>query len=720
MSKVFNGRKDIMLNKGMYVRILFRVVLFFLLMSLILIRISSGIRSILISVSSVIVGKELDLLFWGNYLVSNRFFIVSILAVFFGFILTTDLFLGLFHRFEGFCVHLITENKTIYFIILSVVICTADVIMIELSTISIYSGPETLTYCLNIVLVLVFFLFLFSIFQNWILTSVILTTVLFLISIVNHYVTLFHGVALNPQDISDAGTAYNVISGYKLTIDGGIVKIVIIYGLILLFIFFQHRINCISNSVIMKPGLKKRMIICFIGVVISLFSFLNLIKLLDSDGIGADWSWEYSISKNGFIFEFTKAGMKILLQEFVECPNGYTDNNTKQLLLNYNTNDPVLTEPYPDIIFILNESWYDLSLVCDIDTDVDYMENFKKLNCISKGYAVVPNIGGGTNRSEYEFLTSNSLSILQKDITPFNWLKFNNETYSSIYYLRKLGYLPMAIHCAPGSNYRRDRVWQELGFERTYFIDSFSEQESGYGERNKYLDKDLLDEFQSKFSELDNDKPHFGYILTIQNHGPYDISDRSYDTVHVKNDLGKSTEEINEYLTSIKLTDDFIDTITDYYSKVDRKTIIVMVGDHAPSFIKDVANKKFENELQLEIAEKSTPYFIWTNFEIDNRESGSEKNRIDLCALAPLALECTGLPETQFYNSVLDLEKNNILHSSSNVESYVTNEGKVNDAGKYEEILRRYFYLEYNSIGIGTERIEDAFIPKTVSKTEGE
>jgi len=66
----------------------------------------------------------------------------------------------------------------------------------------------------------------------------------------------------------------------------------------------------------------------------------------------------------------------------------------------------------PDIFLILNETFYDILLVSEIQTDKEYMGNFYDKNNAIYGHAVVPNFGRGTNKSEYELLTSNSNYLL--------------------------------------------------------------------------------------------------------------------------------------------------------------------------------------------------------------------------------------------------------------------------------------------------------------------
>jgi hypothetical protein len=74
--------------------------------------------------------------------------------------------------------------------------------------------------------------------------------------------------------------------------------------------------------------------------------------------------------------------------------------------INKNRNTYNVLEKYPDIILILNESFFDLSVYNNIQTDLDYLADFYSVEGATYGYAIAPYIGGGTNDSEFELLTS--------------------------------------------------------------------------------------------------------------------------------------------------------------------------------------------------------------------------------------------------------------------------------------------------------------------------
>lgn len=111
--------------------------------------------------------------------------------------------------------------------------------------------------------------------------------------------------------------------------------------------------------------------------------------------------------------------MIISTRNVVNKPEGYSLEKVENI--NIEENEQQRVNQTPDVILILNETFYDLKMITDIETDHEYMSGIKSLDNSVHGYAVVPLPGGGTNCSEYEFLTSNSLQLMP-GVTPFNVL----------------------------------------------------------------------------------------------------------------------------------------------------------------------------------------------------------------------------------------------------------------------------------------------------------
>ena len=128
-----------------------------------------------------------------------------------------------------------------------------------------------------------------------------------------------------------------------------------------------------------------------------------------------DGAWTNSYHQYGYAACTVKLAVESA--NFLQKPDGYESgiDNIEFVNIEHDNRE----NERPDIILILNETFYDLSLISNMETDVPYLENIDTLENTIRGYAVVPYIGGSTNCSEYELLTSNSLRLMP-GVTPFN------------------------------------------------------------------------------------------------------------------------------------------------------------------------------------------------------------------------------------------------------------------------------------------------------------
>ena len=379
---------------------------------------------------------------------------------------------------------------------------------------------------------------------------------------------------------------------------------------------------------------------------------------------------------------------------------------------------PESAEDYPDIVLILSESFYDFDLVTDLQADTDIMPVTKNLPNSVYGHTISPHVGGGTNSTEYEMLTSNSL-ILMPSITPFNWLNLYNAN-SVVSYLKGLGYSTMAAHPYTNSNYRRDSAWLALGFDETHFQSDFTTQET-YGDRPYQTDSATYRDWETMYEAMPEDKPRFSFLVSIQSHGDYDMNDASLDIVHAATDYGDYDALMDEYLSCIKMTDAAVQELCDYftaqYEKTGRKVIVAMAGDHAPSFVAHVADPSFaEADNELQILERSTPFFIWANYPLEHTAAATSTidplNRMDMVMLTPTLLQQAGLPLSDYYEYLLEMKHNTPVVTAAN--DYMKVDGSTAEYGAdpaLDEWAKGYLMLEYNNIGAHAKRDQSIFDP---------
>jgi hypothetical protein len=279
-------------------------------------------------------------------------------------------------------------------------------------------------------------------------------------------------------------------------------------------------------------------------------------------------------------------------------------------------------------------------------------------------------------------------------------------------YLEENGYATMAAHTEPSGNYHRGTSWNSLGFDEAFFQSDFVEEER-YGNRWALTDHSAFEDFIRFYENMPESQPRFAYLLTIQNHGDWNQNDAALDTIHVGKAAGISEENrdlLNEYLSCVKLTDQFTKELVAYFSEVDRDVIVYMVGDHCPYMISRLANEDaetFEEKDDFNLKKREVPYFIWSNY-MDDYSMLPENNMIDLCALTPYVLKAAGLPISPYYNQLLQLSQNvscvTKIHVGDDEEptigfvNLVRERESIYSGSEDANLVKKYFYMEYNNL----------------------
>ena len=546
---------------------------------------------------------------------------------------------------------------------------------------------------LNIGTIFFFLMFVFELTKKIPICFLIVCMIMPVTAIVNYYVIMYRGVPFSISDIANTGTAISVLQGYTFPVTKEIQQIVlIVLCIIIATVFFHKKIKSYIFS--WKITAKKMIILFFCATAFFYTGYFSDYAIKPKQTLG--WSWQESYHQYGYLASTIELFCNSLNP--IEMPEQYEETSLNSI----SSETEITNQNYPDIILILNESYYDLNLVMDITTDVSYKTCRDSLSNIVEGYVVVPDSGGGTNRSEYELLSSNSLQLASR-ITPFNVLDLTNAN-SIVSILRALGYDTSGAHSEPALNYSRGKGYRALGFDRVFFDGDFENLEY-YEERWFETDTCLYKNMIQMYNQMEPDSPRFFYLLTIQNHGGWDMNAPEFDYVHVKEDFGNYTEQINEFLSCMYLSDLALRDLIAYYETVDRPVIICMVGDHSPIFVNDlVQNDTMEINMKLH----STPFVIWANYPIEGKNLGY----IGMNALVPNLLQIAGVPLSSYYQYILDLQEQVPVLTAYGV--YMDQDGafhRYEEDTEYTEAINRYFNLEYNNIGKYANRIQSLFEP---------
>ena len=504
------------------------------------------------------------------------------------------------------------------------------------------------------------------------------------IAIANYYVIAFHSMPLSFLLLRNFTTAMNVISSYQFTIDYAVVILllaaVFVIGCVLLAQrFFREKV------LPFRFALVRNLLLAVLSVCVIYFGYFSANPIKPAKTIAFLWSPAY--------YQYGYAGCTIetLHQLFnsVNMPEGYSQQALEEIEI-----PPVQTgSETPDIVLILNETFYDLRQVTQLETDVPYLKNIEAMDNLRSGYAVVPGAGGSTNSAEYELLTSNSLHLMP-GVTPFNTLDLRDAN-SIVSHLSALGYSTLACHPDPSANYSRGMAFPLLGFQTVYFQEAF-QNNTYYHNRGHETDSSLYENLIRWYEEAPADQPRFLYALTLQNHGNWDMNEPEHDLVHTSTDFGEKTRFVDEYLSCISLSDQAFKDLTDYFSQVDRPVIVCMLGDHAPNFAKDITDEAYSSD-EKALRLRKVPLIIWANYELPQVELGT----MSMNFVVPSLLQLADVTLSPYYSYILNLKKQvpvvasygSYYDADGNLYTYDADEGSP-----YEALVNNYFFLEYNSL----------------------
>ena len=351
----------------------------------------------------------------------------------------------------------------------------------------------------------------------------------------------------------------------------------------------------------------------------------------------------------------------------VDKPDGYSRQKAKELLDSYAgtddnsdaANNTAITDKsdYPNIIVVMDEAFSDLSVLGDFDTNTDYMPFVHSLekgneNTIT-GYLNTSVCGGNTADTEFEFLTGNTMAFLPVGSIPYQqYIKSTTPSLAS--YLKSIGYATYAQHPYYGSGWNRDTVYPLLGFDNLSFMQDYSNQRFV----RKYIsDETSFDRIVETYENKPDGQPAFIFNVTMQNHGGYTDTYYGFDNTVTADKLNNSA--LDQYLSLIKMTDEDLKNLIEYFSNVDEKTIVVFFGDHQPndtvaSSVLAANGMDYNNlsneELKLRY---QVPYVIWANYDID--EAAGKDTSVNY--LAANVLKAAGVPTNDYQSFLLKLQE---------------------------------------------------------------
>ena len=537
----------------------------------------------------------------------------------------------------------------------------------------------------NLIIISIIVLIIFAITNSFKASIIGINIISVVFGLVYYYVIKFRGTAVLAVDIFSATTAANVAGNYNYRMSYRCYLFVILTYVLSIYVLKLDRHNLFKEKKrLISVGIAILAVVCGFSLFIQSSRFDNSLKI-------KMFKPQESYRKYGDYLTFTHSIRYIKGHK----PEGYSEDKVEQISAQY----PGIkgNGKKPNIIMIMNEALADFSSISDIETNEDYMPFIHGLteNTV-KGDLFVSIFGGGTSKTEYEALTSNSMAFMPKGSTPYVTY-INRKTSSLATTLRAQGYGGMvAMHPYKGSGYKRNKVYPLLGFDKFYDLPEFNNAKVI---RNHVSDEGNFDKIIEVYEQnrKKDKKPFFLFDVTMQNHSSYDRKwDNLSDDISTIKDYG---DDVNIYLNLVKASDDAFKKLVEYFSNVDEPTMIIMFGDHQPKlnnhFYENV-EKGFSLGDEYKMFEKyNTPFVIWANYDIEEQTDV----KISANYMGTMVDELAGNSMSGYQQMVNEIRKDIPIITAG---GYIGADGKYyhtfDKSSPYYDKIMDYCYSEYNNV----------------------
>lgn len=473
---------------------------------------------------------------------------------------------------------------------------------------------------LALLIVIIVYLIVYFLTSSGTVAILITSILIFILGYVNHSKIVMRGDPLVPWDIFAAGVAAKCSSQYDFRVTVQFVSSFFLIAIILLMIRLTHqpRIKSIRVRLI---GL----ILTVVAGTVLTFGFLINTELHEKMDISYSlYPPLESYNENGTILSFFLHFNNIK-------PKGTLDNSpeltadiikkyvdiAEQLDLDRYVANP---DTKPNVIVVMSESYADLRMLRDFETSEPVMPYYDSiLDETLHGELQVSVFAGGTSNTEFEFTTGYSVSGLLAGSSVYTFYVKDEMETAMPFLFKNEGYHTVAIHPFDAQWWDRNRAYPNLGF------DEFINQEM-------FIDPKIIRRFISdesaflriieEYEEVEQEQPFFAFCVTMQNHADYSIrwDNQNYD-IQLESFEGYDFPFAENYFSLLRESDDALEILIEYFRNVNEPTIIVFFGDHLATLDHGFYDLLLDTNINQITAEESiplysTPYFIWSNYDL--------------------------------------------------------------------------------------------------------
>ena len=491
----------------------------------------------------------------------------------------------------------------------------------------------------NLGILTVVFTVVFLIGQRTRTAAAIFVGLCLLVGIANHFIVEFKGQPIVPADLFALSTAASVSGGYSLVPDARILGCVLIYAAFVALLRFLPLAPCRGEGRAQAVAAVGVNLLCATVIGMLGLNYFTITDMGDEYDCTVDvWDVRGSYADQGTALCFLTRFQQLTPSEPYEYSAALADEllaANRARLHETSEEGTVMQAAYdsgaetddadtvrPHIIAVMNETFSDLSLYPGLEKSnatPQYAYSLAGKGAYG-GTAYVSALGGGTCNSEFEFLTGASLGNLGGGEYPYMLYDFD-DTSNVVSYLSSLGYQTHAIHPAEASNWRRDAVYGQLGFDSFDDIEAFKARPDYEDNLFRRLVSDKRT-YELVLERIDAaEEPQFVFDVTIQNHGGYEtelIDEEARVTLGSDAIAPEDRTEIEEFISCIHASEADLSWFINELEQRDDHIVLCFFGDHQPGFTDWLFEETYGTGIHgvplSQVQQRfSVPYFIWGN-----------------------------------------------------------------------------------------------------------
>ena len=506
---------------------------------------------------------------------------------------------------------------------------------------------------------------LYLLFQRRGIAPAIPAFALFGFGVAEYFVITFKSMPIQPGDLSALSTAAAVAgNGYTYSLTAYCVYALALCAISLLLCQLAGLLRP-EKAARSRRGMLVNILVALVCLG-SVTAHVTLVDYYHTLNITVyTWRPLESYWRQGFLPTFISATQTIKPPR----PEDYSESSAKKLIKQYASEydaqegatearaaaEQQFDEEKPTVIAIMNETFSDLSIYQNLHADYQGPQFFKSLNdTLARGALYVSAYGGGTANTEFEFLTGSSMAYLGPGVYPYTIYDLT-ETENLASQFKKLGYTTTAMHPNHATNWNRENVYQDLGFDQFLSIDDFQGADTL---RGMVTDQATYD----KILELldSNSDPQFIFDVTMQNHSGYNTGLIPADEQMDLSIDGLSDPEVNEYVSLIQQSDEALRYFIGKLRQLDRKVVVVFFGDHQPLFPSEFNDRWFACETDSAAHTErlwQTDYIIWANYDVAGRDQDGTETDTSSSYLGSMLMDLIGAPMSDYQKAHISLRE---------------------------------------------------------------